>query len=284
MSKFENKLILTDLDGTFFDSKWSIPKNNLEAIEYFKKNGGLFAVASGREPIIMGSLDPIINDLVNCPCILCNGAYCYDFHKKEYFGIIELDYDKAEELIQGVRREFPEIGIRLSTARGFYLAHADEQLTKDLTGGFKHLVDNGLLHLAPIDKTPREMWTRCAFYGTPEELSKLRLRFESEYSDYFAFNLAGPDICDWQSTKATKGLALESIRAQLIKEGRADNSLKIYAIGDYENDIDMLKRCDVSACPENAIDEVKAISKVKLCHCDGGTTADLIGRIDRGEV
>ncbi len=284
MSKFSNKLILTDLDGTFFDSKWDIVPRNLEAIEYFKENGGLFAIASGREPIIMGRLDPIIDDLVNCPCILCNGAYSYDFHTKQYIGEIELNYEKAAELIRAVRREFPETGIRLSTHDGFYVAYADRFIKRDILGGFRYLVDAGLYHECGIDETPHNGWTRCAFSAEPVVLAKLRERFEGEYGKYFAFNLASPEICDWQDIRATKGLALDALRKFLIESGRADESLQIYAIGDYENDLDMLAHCDVPTCPANAIESVKRISKIELCHCDGGTSADLIERIDRGEA
>ncbi len=41
MGKFDGILICTDLDGTLMNSKKEISKENLDAIEYFKANGGL---------------------------------------------------------------------------------------------------------------------------------------------------------------------------------------------------------------------------------------------------
>ncbi len=69
MKKFENMLIVTDLDGTFLSSKDTLVERNLRAIEYFKQNGGHFTVASGRVfEHIIGAI-PNIRELVNAPVI-----------------------------------------------------------------------------------------------------------------------------------------------------------------------------------------------------------------------
>ena len=48
MKKFEGLLFCTDLDGTLYASDGTVPKANLEAIEYFNKNGGKFTFVTGR--------------------------------------------------------------------------------------------------------------------------------------------------------------------------------------------------------------------------------------------
>ena len=52
MKKFEGILFCTDLDGTLFDDNKTISKENLDAIEYFKSEGGLFTFITGRPPRI----------------------------------------------------------------------------------------------------------------------------------------------------------------------------------------------------------------------------------------
>ena len=50
MKKFEGILFCTDLDGTLLRSDKTLSKRNLEAIEYFKSEGGLFTFVTGRMP------------------------------------------------------------------------------------------------------------------------------------------------------------------------------------------------------------------------------------------
>ena len=50
MGKFDNILICTDLDGTLFRNDKSISQRNVDAIEYFKSEGGYFTFITGRMP------------------------------------------------------------------------------------------------------------------------------------------------------------------------------------------------------------------------------------------
>ena len=54
----------------------------------------------------------------------------------------------------------------------------------------------------------------------------------------------------------------------------------IIAVGDYENDIEMLKAADIAACPDNAMESVRNICDIKLCHHDMGAIAQLINILD----
>lgn len=59
-------------------------------------------------------------------------------------------------------------------------------------------------------------------------------------------------------------------------EGFAERKLRIYAVGDFENDYDMLLAADLAACPSNAIESISEISDIRLCSSDEGAIADLI--------
>ena len=56
---------------------------------------------------------------------------------------------------------------------------------------------------------------------------------------------------------------------------------ELWCIGDYENDIEMLRDADVAVCPANAMDAVKAIADVQVCHCKDGALADMIDEIEK---
>ena len=55
--------------------------------------------------------------------------------------------------------------------------------------------------------------------------------------------------------------------------------LMTVAVGDQENDLPMLLAADIAACPDNAVEAVKAVCSLRLCHHDEGCIADLIGRL-----
>ena len=50
MGKFDGILICTDLDGTLYRNDKTVSKENREAIEYFKNEGGYFTFITGRMP------------------------------------------------------------------------------------------------------------------------------------------------------------------------------------------------------------------------------------------
>ena len=48
--RYDQAAILTDLDGTLFDSRGEVSKETRAAIREFIAGGGLFAASTGREP------------------------------------------------------------------------------------------------------------------------------------------------------------------------------------------------------------------------------------------
>ena len=65
MGKFDGVLLCTDFDDTFCCPGQDIPPANLEAVEYFKSQGGRFTVVTGRAPHAFASVMPLVP--VNAP-------------------------------------------------------------------------------------------------------------------------------------------------------------------------------------------------------------------------
>ena len=279
--KFDNILILTDLDGTFLNGYSLPPENNRKAIEYFKKNGGLFAAASGRIPLDLGSAPSFLPALTNIPSVLCNGAILYDFSKGEIIDEIFLDAEANIELIKKMYGHFPDVGIRVSTKDGVYLVHVNETMHAGYFRKGSYLLEHGLLHVCTPDELPKENWYRTSFDAEPEALEEARRFAEKDYSHLFSFMKAWRTVCEFQDIHATKGQGLKRLRDYLIKNRLATEELKVIAVGDNENDLDLLTSADLSACPSNAIDEVKKAAKWQLCDNNEGCIADLIERLDR---
>ena len=88
---------------------------------------------------------------------------------------------------------------------------------------------------------------------------------------------------DVQAIVYTKAMALRKL-CELCFE----NSVTLCVAGDYHNDLAMMREADFAFCPENAVDEIKAISYATLCHHNEGLMADVVATIeqmiDRGEL
>ena len=99
MGKFDGILICTDLDGTLIGRGGKISEENIEAIEYFKSEGGYFTFVTGRMPFIVGHIYNAVKP--NAPIGCINGGGLYDFEKKEYIWAQMLADGVIENLSEG---------------------------------------------------------------------------------------------------------------------------------------------------------------------------------------
>ena len=67
-------------------------------------------------------------------------------------------------------------------------------------------------------------------------------------------------------------LAANSLQQKAKDEGKAITKTETIA--------EMLKSADVAVCPENAVDEIKKICRLQVCHCKDGALAEMIDAIE----
>lgn len=268
MGKFENIAILTDLDGTFFADGARVVERNLEAIEYFKSEGGLFSIATGRMHFNLEECIPGVEKLVNAPAILCNGTYMYDFESGISTFETFLDPDVAYKTVQ-LARDIKFGGfIRGSSKRAYMVDTVDKR-------GAAHLLSYRLTRFIEV---PYSEWDTSDFYkivfdDDEESLAILENSIKAEFPGAYEYNRSRSTLLELQRCGITKASLFENFKEYYKKQGR---DIVIYACGDNNNDEAMLKKADVAVCPANATDEVKAICKKCLCSNNEGVIADLI--------
>ena len=273
-SIFSDVLIVTDFDGTLRGSNSIVPENNVLAIKRFTELGGTFIVASGRAGFVLDIVEPKVKEMVNAPCIYSNGSYFYDYENGEKSHERFVAEDVVRDIMYTVRELNSESGIRIVRGDDYLTPDENEEIKRQIANGYMQNVRVYNYETLPVDKINK--LTVCS---NKDAILGIKKIIEEKYKEYVDVFLSAKTLIDIQPKNVSKGSAIEQIRADYIKNG---TKKKIYAVGDYNNDIDMLKAADFSCCPSNSLQEVIDICDVHLCSNDEGCIADLIDRIEKG--
>ncbi|HAZ19368.1 MAG TPA: hypothetical protein DCY74_04355 [Clostridiales bacterium] len=267
MKRFENIIIATDLDGTFLGSGSRIVPENIEAVRYFKEQGGHFTFSTGRSAGALRRVFPQAWETANLCGVLTNGSVLYDFKSDTVYDEIFMPYDATVSLLHRCIDRFPHIGIRVGKGEQYLVPNLTPFLDNEIS---KY---QSMTSFVTVDELPRQL-NKFVCVAPPEELQRLKAYLDTLDQKEFAIFFSYPWLLEVCNVNATKGKRILKLKTLLSTPHPV-----IYAVGDYNNDIDMLQSADFAACPSNAVDEVKAICSIHLCHHDQGAIADLISKI-----
>ncbi len=250
MKKFQNILIVSDIDGTLVSAD-GIPQRNLDRLREFCDGGGLFTLSTGRNHKELGFMTDALKDLIRIPISVCNGSTLFDLQTEEFIHSQYIDNTHLEALFAFLTETFPG-KIRFHSA-------SDESgflFRKDVT--VSDLMSKNLFKLL--------------FIADANEIRDIHAKTIEKFGEYFTFTLSAAINFEVLPLGSSKKSQFPYLKA-------CYKNPHIWAIGDYDNDIEMLLGADVSVCPENATDTVKAVAVHKVCHCKDGALADMIDLI-----
>ncbi len=269
--KFDHILIASDIDGTILWEAGYINPKNLEALRYFTDNGGHFALATGRNHMDVFAILHDLAPYINMPCILCNGSYLFDTETRDFLNARYLPKEPMMALLTRIRSEFAgRAGFRASFRDGFMVANDDSYILEELKG---YRLEK-LAIIRPFSAFAEEDFFKSVFIAPPETLCEIRKICETEFSEHFTFTTSAPHIFEVQPKGVSKDYQFPYLKARY-------HDAKVWAIGDFNNDLEMLRGADVAVCPENAVPEVKAIADHMVCHCKNGALAEMITLIEK---
>lgn len=268
MPKFSNTVLITDLDGTLLPQSKILNQKDLNAIEYFRQNGGIFTIATGR--IIQASeqfFEPLKPD---APVILNNGGLIYDVDKKETLYEHCID-NAARDYTIMLMEKFPEMGVEVNLPDGIFVVRMTEWERRHLDMTHLPYTEKGL------DEIPLNGWCKVLYSmggGMVTELSD----YAAEMGwDKTSFVISGDFLFECLPKNCTKGFALKELRS--IEKW---DTFTVAAAGDYNNDIEMLEFADIAIAPRNAQDIVmKSADYVTRSTCEEGAIAEAIDYLDK---
>ena len=257
--QYENILILSDFDGTFAGKNTRTVQRNLEAIKRFQEKGGKFTFCTGRLPSMMKIVYPDFPSVVNAPLVMCNGAIIFDAKEDKIIEEGFFDGIQARADVKEIIEKYPEISLACYTDDGKYQA-----------------VDT-------VDDIVGNKWRKINLtFKSMEAAHSARVFINENYGDKYMVFRSSHSFCECVDKNVSKGRRVAYMKNYYAERGIDD--LVVYAVGDYENDIDMLLKADKAFCPSNAIDAVKEICDDVLCDHDEGAIANLIEKIEKGEI
>ncbi len=247
MGKFDGILFCTDLDGTLLKNDGTISSENIKAIEYFEKEGGMFTFITGRMPFYVDNIHNAVKPNVPIGCV--NGGGLFDWDKGEYIWTSPVPQEVLE-LIKSVDIEVPRASIQVNTFYKTYFCkeNAVMKYFRDITG-VPNLVCDYHDVTEPIAKI---------IFGGEEEEDILQIQKTLDahpLAENFAFIRSEKHLYEI----LPKGIAKDTALVKLVEHLDLDINRTI-AIGDYDNDIKILKKAKVGIAVANANESTKAVA------------------------
>jgi Cof subfamily protein (haloacid dehalogenase superfamily) len=244
------KLVVVDLDGTLLNSKGTMSEGNEAALKKVIEQDVQVVIATGKTRI---SATPVIERLgLTTPGIYLQGLAIYQADGSISFQktlepeiarqVITFAEDRGYKLVaySGNR-----ILVREEHKRGKELAEIYGEPMPEAVGPLQNLLGEMPIHklIAIWDDDPRKV-------------KALRWQLDMQLAGKATLVQAMiPDMVEILPPKTSKGVALQSLLKQL-----SITASETLAIGDGENDIEMLKFAGVSVAIGNADERLKAIA------------------------
>lgn len=269
MKKFDGMLFCTDLDGTLLAKDKTISKENMDAMEYFKSEGGRFTFITGRVPQTSQGIYRAVRP--NAPYGCVNGGGIYDPIAETFLWKMILPRE-ALALVREVDRCLPEIGIQVNTEEHIYFNKDNATMAAFRKGTG---VPNLTCHYEEVEEPILKV-----LFGHPqneqiEQLAALLQRHPD--AARYDFIRSERTLYEILPKGVSKGAALLKM-AELL----GIDANKTIAIGDYNNDISMIRCAKLGIAVANAVDEAKAAADYIAVSHNESAIAHVVDLLDRG--
>ena len=271
MKKFEGMLICTDLDGTLLRRDKTVSKENLEAIEHFKAEGGYFTFITGRMPYYVDDLPYRVK--INAPFGTTNGAGLYDCEAKKYVWTMPIS-SSVLDLVRYVDERIEDIGIQICFFDRICFLRENHA-----TDRFREIVHVPRLLCDYSDVS--EPFAKVVLVDGREEVLMRAKSLIEEYPGYadFEYTRSERSLYEILPKGTSKGTVLPRLADCLGVDMR-----RTIAVGDYDNDVSMLKAAGLGVAVSNATEGAKAAADIITVSNEEHAIAKIISDIESGKI
>lgn len=270
MKNIKDILVVSDLDNTLLTAEKGIPAYNLEMIKKFQQMGGNFTVATGRS---IESVARYLDQLeLSTPAITYNGGVIYDY-KNKIFLLKNTLPESAKQALDIIRKEFPDVGCEVMCDNNRLYMIRENAYT------FKHVDDEKLSYVCTDLSSIKNNWIKILFADRNSRLLELQEFCRTLPFDDLEFVMSNTIYFEMLPKGTTKGTALTKL-CDMLSIDIADT----IAVGDYYNDIELLKTAGLSVCVDNAPQEIKDLCHAVVPKCTDGGVGHLLAQIIKSSM
>lgn len=267
---FSDVLLTVDYDRTMTGPDSKIPQRNLDAVDFFMKNGGTFTINTGRS---VSSFKKHLGKVpVNAPILMYNGSARWD--KGKLTDLKLLDFD-LWDTVKILRSTFPNMNLEIQGVDLHYLIDPEPAYV-----AFYDALKWGYQISQPGDDLGPFM--KFALAGSPRKKSVATL-YDTDAAEDALFDAAQEKILELWGEKVEVYRAaprIIDVHAKGVSKIAAARQLQqelgkkiLVCAGDAENDIPMLEGADYAFCPA---DGMVADRFPNVCNCADGAIAEVI--------
>ncbi|MBQ9757544.1 MAG: HAD family phosphatase [Clostridia bacterium] len=271
MKKFDGMFFATDLDGTLLKNDKTISKENIDAIEYFKSEGGIFTFVTGRLPRATQRIFDLVRP--NAPCGCINGGSMFDYRTNELLWSVDISRSVLE-LVEYIDKNLPEMGIEVNVHDKIYFC-------KKSFATEKHRMNEKFPDLA------------CHYYDVKEPIAKILFAHEDvklmsrliEMLDLhpkakeFDFIRSDVEYYEILPKGINKGEAVLKIVDLL-----GISPERTIAVGDNDNDVSMLSASKLGIAVSNASPAAKNAANHITVSNEEHAIAKIIEDLESGKI
>ena len=258
--KLSDYIIMSDVDGTLLLPDQPVCRRNIEALERFTEKGGHFGIATGRSKELIAAFVKTLP--INAPCVVYNGGAVYDFAAEKFIAEDFLPPESRAYVLR-FREELPALPMMIITNGNYF----------DVTG----------IPFFSFSAEYRQQFGRAAIEELTTPWYKVLFAVAPEDAERFWAFVNGNEFCGVRFVQTTKNLfemlPVDANKAKALSH-LVDLGLfareNIVAVGDYFNDVEMLRYAGVSVTLSESPDELKAIADLVVGTCANGAVADVV--------
>lgn len=240
------KLVALDIDGTLLNSSGQVDPSTLDIIKQVQKKGVMVTISTGRP--IQGVYKYIEMLNLKSPIITYNGGMIIDSETGRTL------FDK--KLKDADTKQVIELGLEKDTSM---IAWSNNKLyanrIDDYTKQYQKMSGQDLLDLKDYENLCKTGVTKVIWINEPETLKGYQETLKMILNESITAVTSKAHYLEFFNKEVSKARALEYIGQKYhIKRE------EMIAIGDGNNDIDMIDYVGLGIAMENATDAVKKVS------------------------